>query len=186
MMRHAWIVSAVAALLFAAGTAWAQTASAPVMVVTPPPSPGGPYEQLSPGNQKIAQALFQAQQGSTTKPLSLDEIAAMKQKNGWGVIARDMRSRGLIQGNLGQAVSQFNHQSKGTGPAPVEITTASGKTVVVGGSARSADARAAKGSSGGERDGGSSAGSSAASGHGADAGVSAGRSGGSHGAAHGK
>ena len=47
----------------------------------------GAYDRLSPGHQKIATALFDAQQTSiTTQKLSLDDIAAMKQQRGWGQI----------------------------------------------------------------------------------------------------
>jgi hypothetical protein len=87
----------------------------------------GAYEQLSPGNQKIARALFDAQvkpstrtapsttktSGTTTKPLSLDQIAAMKQSGqGWGQVFQSLKAQGLVQDkNLGQVVSRANHMS---------------------------------------------------------------------------
>ena len=52
----------------------------------------GAFEKLSPGDQKIARALFEAQSTtpSTTQntsrgttPLTLDQIAAKKQHTGW-------------------------------------------------------------------------------------------------------
>ena len=87
-------------LLFGAATADAQ--------VAPPPPASGVYQKLSPGNQKVARALFEAQTSPMTmttttagkpaapspapsassangrKPLTLDQIAAMKQNGtGW-------------------------------------------------------------------------------------------------------
>src|SRR5204863_562772 len=78
------------------------------------PAPGGAFASLSPGNQKIAQALFDAQKAPTTttattstsgttksstpttsttisgpKPLTLDQIAKMKDGGrGWGNVFR--------------------------------------------------------------------------------------------------
>ena len=84
----------------------------------------GAYEQLSPGNQKIARALFDAQvkpstttapttsrtSGTSTKPLTLDQIAAMKQSGqGWGQVFQSLKAQGLVQDkNLGQVVSRAN------------------------------------------------------------------------------
>ena len=133
-MSKKWIVFSAIALALAAGPAAAQI---------PPPSPGGAFEQLSPGNQKIARAIFESQQFSPTsptapKPLSLDQIAGLKQSGrGWGVVYKDLQAKGLVTDkNLGQAVSRFNHEHKSPGPTSVEITTASGKTVSVGGAGR--------------------------------------------------
>jgi hypothetical protein len=76
----------------------------------------GAFAQLSPGNQKIAQALFEAQTKSTApnapKPLTLDEIAAKKQGHeGWGEVFKDMKAQGLVtQKNLGQVVKSFESQ----------------------------------------------------------------------------
>jgi hypothetical protein len=81
----------------------------------------GAYEQLSPGHQKMARALYDAQvakptttpvpptsKSSTTgpKPLTLDQIAAMKQSGqGWADVFRVMKTQGLVQEkNLGQVV----------------------------------------------------------------------------------
>jgi len=126
-MSKQWIVFSAIALALAAGPAAAQI---------PPPAPGGAFEQLSPGNQKIARAIFESQQFSPTpptapKPLSLDQIAGLKQSGrGWGVVYKDLQAKGLVTDkNLGQAVSRFNHEQKSTGPTSVAITTASGKTV---------------------------------------------------------
>ena len=66
--------------------------------------------KLSPGDQKIAQALFEAQgKGTATSPpLTLDQIASMKTRDGWGQVFKDMKSKGLLpQKTLGQVVSDF-------------------------------------------------------------------------------
>ena len=106
MLRTFWVTCAVLAVC--ASVAVAQ-------VVQPAPNPNqGAFDKLSPGNQKIAQALFNAEQSSatstTTAPLSRDDIAAMKQDGkGWGEIFKEMRKEGLVQQkNLGQVVSQNN------------------------------------------------------------------------------
>lgn len=78
----------------------------------------GAFAQLSPGDQKIAQALFEAQTKSTStapnapESLTLDEIAAKKQGHeGWGEVFKDMKAQGLVtQKNLGQVVKSFESQ----------------------------------------------------------------------------
>src|SRR5204862_6847695 len=97
-------------LLFGAATADAQ--------ITPPPNAAGDYQKLSPGHQKVARSLFEAQPMPTTttttkdtrkttapspsgapsagsakvpKPLTLDQIAAMQQSGSvWGLFFRHM------------------------------------------------------------------------------------------------
>ena len=189
-MRKIWMPSIVVAITLAAGIAAAQSPS--------PPAPGGPYESLSPGNQKIANAIFDAQQPAgppgSTKPLSLDEIAGMKQGGttgggkGWGVVWKDMRSQGLVQGNLGQAVSQSNHASKSSSSTGTEITTASGKTAVVAGKERSGTVSSGRHATGSGDASGNAATSTVVS-HGRDgaSGASSARAGGgSHGGGRGK
>lgn len=142
-----WIALSLIALLallelvFGAA-ALAQTLTSPPSSPTPPapttpaPSPtASAYDRLSPGNQKIARALFEAQTkeaatgtGTATstapKPLTLDEIAAQKQSGqGWGRIFKSMKAQGLVeQKNLGQVVSRYSRQQNGS------LTTASGRT----------------------------------------------------------
>lgn len=138
-MKGIWMPSIVVAITLAAGIAAAQS--------PPPPAPGGAFESLSPGNQKIALAIFDSERrvgpSASTKPLSLDQIAEMKQSGkGWGEVFKGMKSQGLVQDrNLGQAVSRqaASQMSRGGGAtaARTEITTASGKTVIVGGHERS-------------------------------------------------
>ncbi len=157
-MSKQWIVFSAIALALATGPAAAQT---------PPPVPGGAFDQLSPGNQKIARAIFESQQFSPTpptapKPLSLDQIAGLKQSGrGWGVVYKDLQAKGLVTDkNLGQAVSRFNHEHKSTGPSNVEITTGSGKTVSAG---RTGDAGSSRRSFSSDDDGHDSSSASARS-----------------------
>ena len=67
----------------------------------------GAFQNLSPGGQKIAQSLFDAQHPpSGTNALTLDQIAALKGKEGWGRVFKEMKADGLVQArNLGQVVS---------------------------------------------------------------------------------
>src|SRR5437016_14199807 len=95
-MHASRVVLAVVVAFGLAVSAWAQTGT-------------GAFEKLSPGDQKIARALFEAQttSGGTT-PLTLDQIAAKKKHTGWGEIFKHMKAQGLVTDkNLGQAVSSF-------------------------------------------------------------------------------
>ena len=115
-----------------------------------------PFDELSPGNQKITESLFDAQQAEDgDNSWSLDEIATAKQEGtGWGNVFKQMKEDGLVEEmNLGQIISG---QGK-TGPAygdahtnktntaraafgryrklfrsDVVVTTANGGRVVVG------------------------------------------------------
>jgi hypothetical protein len=93
------VVLAVVVALGVAASAWAQTTGT------------GAFDKLSPGDQKIARALFEAQSTSGgTTPLTLDQIAAKKKHTGWGEIFKQMKAQGLVTDkNLGQAVSNFEH-----------------------------------------------------------------------------
>jgi hypothetical protein len=124
-------------LLFGAATADAQ--------VAPPPPSTGAYQKMSPGNQKVARALFEAQtitmtptttkassKTSTTpppaasangpKPLTLDQIAALKQQGtGWESVFRQMRAQGLLtEKNISQVVARYNQSRP---PSASVITT---------------------------------------------------------------
>jgi hypothetical protein len=128
-------------LLFGAATADAQ--------VAPPPPVSGVYQKLSPGNQKVARALFEAQTVPMTmttttagkpsapapvpsassangrKPMTLDQIAAMKQNGtGWEYVFRQMRSQGLLtEKNMGQVMARYNQSRP---PSASIVTTAGG------------------------------------------------------------
>jgi hypothetical protein len=79
----------------------------------------GAYAKLSPGNAKVARALFEAQVSTTTPPaavapkaLSVDQIAAMKQNQGWGQVFSAMKAQGLLlDKSLGQVVARYQHRS---------------------------------------------------------------------------
>jgi hypothetical protein len=106
--------SALAGFLLLLGVASASPVSAQT-----PGLVNGAYERLSPGNQKVARALFDAQAAvaipgpnSGAKTLTLDEIAAQKQGGtAWGQVFHAMKTRGLLhEANLGQVVSRYEHQ----------------------------------------------------------------------------
>ena len=127
-------------LLFGAATADAQ--------VAPPPQAAGAYQKLTPGNQKVARALFEAQTvpmtttttkaGKTAvpspatapsassangrKPLTLDQISAMKQNGtGWEYVFRQMRAQGLLtEKNIGQVMA---HHGQSRLPSASVVTT---------------------------------------------------------------
>ena len=132
-MVRAGIVSSVIglAVLGLATGAYAQKPASPAPTTT------GAFDKLSIGNQKVASALFQAQNGTTSTPLTLDQIAAKKQGGqGWGEVFKSMQAQGLVQEkNLGQVVSKYNHSTNGV------VTTASGRVV----SGHSGNATNAKG-----------------------------------------
>jgi len=100
------VVVAVVVAFGVAVSAWAQTTAGT-----------GAFEKLSPGDQKIARALFEAQNmmqntAQTTSggatPLTLDQIAAKKKHTGWGEIFKQMKAQGLVMDkNLGEVVSSF-------------------------------------------------------------------------------
>ena len=95
------VVLAVVVALGVAVGAWAQTTST------------GAFASLSPGEQKIARALFEAQSTSGgATPLTLDQIAAKKKEGhtGWGQVFKQMKEQGLVKDkNLGQVVSSYEH-----------------------------------------------------------------------------
>jgi len=71
---------------------------------------GGSFDSLSPGGQKIANALFSAQ-STTGTPLTRDQIADLKKTEGWGKVFEQMKADGRVQAkNLGQVVSGYEHQ----------------------------------------------------------------------------
>lgn len=116
----------LAALVLAATTAVASaqstTPTGATSTATTPDSTAGAFAKLSPGEQKIARALFEAQTAPATSPgttpsgptmsaptrLTLDQIAARKlQGQGWGEIFHQMKEKGLVtEKNLGQVVSR--------------------------------------------------------------------------------
>src|SRR5262249_47176111 len=75
-------------------------------------------------------------------PLTLDQIAALKGKTGWGEVFKQMQAQGLVQAkSLGQIVSHREHQLHAPG------TAASSRTVVTAASGRTAGTSAPHGHS---------------------------------------
>lgn len=132
----------------------AQSATITPSSTTSSSSTQGAFGKLSPGGQKIATALCKAQTGgcppprsssqstsSSTQPgkpptLTRDQIASMKQNTGWGRVFKEMQANGQIPPsvkNLGQVVSH-RYQGHSGAASPTVITTASGKSLVVGNS----------------------------------------------------
>jgi hypothetical protein len=100
------------------------------------------YDRLSPGGQKIAQALFAAQTPAAPRPatgsttgtvgtttgsgaMTLDQIAALKlDGTGWGRIFQQMKDAGLVtQKNLGQAVRQYEAMQHAAAPSTTTPTS---------------------------------------------------------------
>ncbi len=184
-MKRTWFTLTLLGVFVTTGVAAAQTTSPSPTTPTATTAPNaGAFDRLSPGEQKIARALFDAQQTSTppsgtastaSKALSLDDIAAMKQSGrGWGEVFKSMKAQGLVQEkNLGQVVSKFSRQST---PSSTTIISGTGRTRVEGGAGFG---HSGKASSGGDAVGASS-GSAGSTAGGSNA---SGREGG--GAAHG-
>jgi hypothetical protein len=100
-------------LLFGATTATAQPAH--------PVTPAGAYEAMSPGNQNVARALHEAQSltppptSGSRKPLSLEQIASMKQSSsGWAQVLKNMQKKGLLlkDKTLAEIVNRYNQTSR--------------------------------------------------------------------------
>ena len=103
------LVTAVGIVLMLAGPGWAQSSTGSTANATGTAT----FDSLSPGNQKIANALFSAQNttGTTRTPLTKDQIAGLKGTEGWGKVFKEMKADGLVQArNLGQVVSANQHQ----------------------------------------------------------------------------
>ena len=96
-MRTQLVLRILAALIL--GGAYVTSASAQM--------PGGAFDRLAPGEQKVARSLFDAQRRNLPpgSRLTLDQIAAKRGAEGWGVVFKDMKSQGLVTAkNLGQVV----------------------------------------------------------------------------------
>jgi hypothetical protein len=107
-----WVVPGLIGLLMATELVLSATAAFAQ-------SADGPFAQLSRGNQRIAQAIFEAQNAQRpagTQPLTLDQIAARRLAGeGWGNVFRTMRAEGRVSApNLGQAMSAYNERHRAT------------------------------------------------------------------------
>jgi hypothetical protein len=129
------------------------------------------FNDLSPGNQKIARALFLAQRPTPDGPraLSLNQIAARKGDEGWGRVFKEMKADGLVhEKNLGQVVSGYEHHLH-----TASATSHGGRTIVTTGSGRSVAGDSGHGSAetgkGGDSGSEGTGHSNASVGHGHDA-----------------
>jgi hypothetical protein len=105
-MKRSTLVSLTLLLVLQVGGASAQPAA----------SVGSPYTHLSPGNQKMARALHEAQPAAPagTRRLTLEDIAAQKQHGtGWNQVFRAMKSQGLIaEKTLAEVVTNYKNRHR--------------------------------------------------------------------------
>jgi len=112
-MRRAILTTLGTVLLLGATGAFAEppSASTPAPAATSVPV-SSTYESLSPGNKRIAVALFEAQKSSaqTVTPLTLDQIAQERRSGkSWGDVFQTMKSQGLIDAEtLAQVLGRYN------------------------------------------------------------------------------
>jgi len=156
LLNRTVIFGIAAALMFAANVNAQTVSDNPETSTKTGSQETGAFAQLSPGNQKIGQSLFDAQQaGDGDAAFSLDDIALAKQDGtGWGNVFKQMKDAGLVQErNIGQIISgqgktdivtprsaandsNTAHASSGFYRKPrltkVVVTTANGNHVVVG------------------------------------------------------
>jgi len=123
----------------------------------------GGFKNLSPGGQRIAQSLYNSQNPRTgTTKLTLDQIATMKGREGWGRVFKEMKSDGLVQAkNLGQVVSGHARvastgTSTGTTGSGGQVSSRTGgrNSTVTNGAGRSMRFASAGGRGGGRYAGG--------------------------------
>jgi len=127
---------AVVSVLTMAASAGAQAQTKPRAPVAA--SPSSSYDKLSFGNQKVAAALYQAQNPAVAstahgaapaaRPLTLEQIAA-KRRSGqaWGQIFREMKAQGLVhEKSLGQVVARYQ-QTADTVPGPLASDSDAGR-----------------------------------------------------------
>lgn len=110
-MRRAILTSLGTVLLLGATGAFAEPPIAPAPAPAVASAPGA-YESLSPGNKRIAVALFEAQKSSAQNvtPLTLDHIAHERRSGkSWGDVFQTMKSQGLIDAEtLAQVLGRYN------------------------------------------------------------------------------
>jgi hypothetical protein len=101
------LVAAIGVVLLLASPGWAQSTTTTSSTTIPT----GNFDSLSPGNQKIANALFSAQKPTGTQTaLTKNQIAGLRSTEGWGRVFKTMKADGLIQArNLGHVVSSYQH-----------------------------------------------------------------------------
>jgi hypothetical protein len=111
MTRSLAAALGVLMLVATMGAAEAQSKSAAQPELASVPSPSA-FESLSPGNKRIATALFEAQNTTTSgaTPMTLEQIAQERRSGRkWGDVFQDMKSQGLIQAEtLGQVLGRYD------------------------------------------------------------------------------
>ncbi len=135
------VLTAMALGLLLTGAAGAQTISSsaprPVAVTTAPAA----FPTLAAGDQRIARALFEAQSplampdDAEATPLTLNEIAALHAGKSWDGVLKEMRAKHLISAaSLRDVILRYEHPARGAGDGSgmVAVTTASGRTSIVG------------------------------------------------------
>ena len=118
MITRILLVGTVVSLL--TSPIWAQSPSTVMTSGTSASSTTTTFESLSPGDRKIANALFTAQTATGSARLSRDQIATLKGSAGWGQVFERMKADGVLQArNLGQVVSRSEHQVHTSAPGPM-------------------------------------------------------------------
>jgi hypothetical protein len=111
MTRSLAAALGVLMLVAAMGTSAAQPKSATQPELASVPSSSA-FESLSPGNKRVATALFEAQSPTTSDatPMTLEQIAQERRSGRkWGDVFQDMKSQGLIQAEtLGQVLGRYD------------------------------------------------------------------------------
>ena len=104
-MRARLLLTMTVALAFLAGSAGRASAQ----------MPNGAFERLTPGNQRIARALHEAQRRDPpagARRLTVDEIAARRAEQGWKGVFREMKAQGLLnERDLTQIVERHEGRS---------------------------------------------------------------------------
>lgn len=183
-MNRLLITTALCAGLLAGAPLWAQdttsttSTTATTSTTTTDPNAGA-YDALSPGNQKIVNAIYDshieatenmpAETTTTTdgtastdgttaqpEPLTHDSIAAMKADGGWGKTYKQLYAEGkVVHRNLGQAISSYNRSMRvSTAGTPTVVTTGNGQQITTGGKKSGGTAQAsakANGQGGGRK-----------------------------------
>lgn len=114
-MRTPFAILATAAIILSAAPVLAQTATEQAASPRPAVRPLGPYDQLAESDKRIVSAIYEAQLGSANDTnagalLSRDEIAGLREKNGWSNAYNKLHTTGMVtEKTLNQALSIYNH-----------------------------------------------------------------------------
>ncbi len=76
-------------------------------------APGVSIRALSPADQTVARALFEAQVPAPVAPLTLEQIAARKRGKGWSDVFTALKAQGLVRfRTLAGLVSDYNERHR--------------------------------------------------------------------------